>query len=122
MAASIEGVGRVVTSPLGFQSKIRAEVERRVENEEKGILRKSNAADPGADQAEGESEVPLMPFVWPVAAFVSTAIAGFEGATVRPGWWWWAKLNSAWVFYSGRSCQHGACKIHCWHHHRPPSR
>jgi len=34
MAASIEGVGRVVTSPLGFQSKIRAEVERRVENEE----------------------------------------------------------------------------------------
>lgn len=41
----------------------------------KGILRKSNAADPGADQDEGISEVP---FVWLFAVSWSTAISGLR--------------------------------------------
>lgn len=75
MAASIDGVGRVVTSPLGMlvYFKIRAEDERNFVDRGEAILRKSNAADPGADQAEGDLGVP---FVWPFAVFWSTAISG----------------------------------------------
>jgi len=83
----------------------------------KGILRKSNAADPGADQAEGISKVP---FVWLLAVSWSTAISGLREL--------WCGLGevvvmsySAYIVYSRRSCQHGACRCHRWHRHRPHS-
>ena len=70
MAASMEGVGLVVTSPVEYQLSsgiVRRGTGRAIGKE--GILRKSKAAEPGADQSVEVADLPLLPLEWPFIVF-----------------------------------------------------